>query len=70
MEEDSAKAEKSTGTKKNKWQDEEREEVYLTEKMNEATAQIHLGLEDKEGSNFQENDMSICSGNSDLNSQD
>ncbi len=38
--------------------------------MNEANAQIHLGLEDKEGSDFQENDMSIRSGDLDLNSQD
>jgi hypothetical protein len=38
--------------------------------MNEATTQIHLGLEDEEGSNFQENNMSIHSGNLDLNSQD
>jgi hypothetical protein len=52
MEEDSAEAEKSTGTKENKWKDVEREEAYLTKKMNEATAQIHLSSEDKEGSNF------------------
>jgi hypothetical protein len=38
--------------------------------MNEATTQIHLGLEDEEGSNFQENNMSIRSGDLDLNSQD
>jgi hypothetical protein len=70
MEEDFAEAEKSTSTKEYKWQDEEREEAYLTVKMNEATTQILLGLEDNEGSDFQENNMSICSGNLDLNSQD
>jgi hypothetical protein len=32
MEEDSAEAEKSTGTKENEWQDEEMEEAYLTAK--------------------------------------
>ncbi len=65
MEEDYAKAEKSTGTKENKWQDEEREEAYHTAKMNEATTQIQLGSKDKEGRDFQENDMNICSGNLD-----
>ncbi len=37
--------------------------------MNMATAQIHLGSND-EGSNFQENDMSIRSDDLDLNLQD
>jgi hypothetical protein len=47
-----------------------RKKLTSRKKLNEATAQIHLGSEDEEGSNFQENDMSICSGNLDLNSQD
>jgi hypothetical protein len=38
--------------------------------MNEATNQIHLSWADNEGSDFQENDMSIHSGDLDLNSQD
>ncbi len=70
MEEDFAEAEKSTSTEEYEWQDEEREEAYLTDIMNEATTQINLGSEDEEGSDFQENNMSICSGDLDLNSQD
>jgi hypothetical protein len=38
MEEDVAEAEKSTSTKEHKWQDEEKEEAYLTAKKNKATA--------------------------------
>ncbi len=70
MEEDCAEAEKSTSNKEYEWQDEEREQTYLTAKMNAATAKINLCSEDEEGSNFQENDMSIHSGDLDLNSQD
>ncbi len=70
MEEDFAEAEKSTSTNEYELQDEEREEAYLTAKMNEATAQINLGLEDEEGSDLQENNMNICSGNLNLNIKD
>ncbi len=41
---------RSTSTKEYKWQDEEKEEAYLTAKKNKATAQINLGSEEKEGS--------------------
>jgi hypothetical protein len=68
MEEDFAEAEKSTSTEEYEWQDEEKEENYLMAKMNEATAQINLGLEVEEGSDFQENNMSIRSGDLDLHS--
>ena len=66
---DSAGREESDSSKENEWQEEEKEEAYLTANMNMATAQLHLGSDD-EGSDFQENDMIIRSDDSDLNLQD
>ncbi len=66
---DSAGREESDSSEENVWQEEEKEESYLTAKMNMATAQLHLGSND-EGSDFQENIMSIRSDNLDLNLQD
>jgi hypothetical protein len=66
---DSAGTEESDSSEENEWQEEEKVESYLTAKMNMATAQLHLGSND-EGSNFQENNMSICSDDLDLNLQD
>ncbi len=68
MEEDSSGREESDSSKENKWQEEEKEESYLTAKMNMATTQLHLGSDD-EGSNFQENDISIYSDNLDLSQE-
>ena len=51
MDEDSAGREESDSSEENVWQEEEKEESYLTAKMNMATAQLHLGSDD-EGSNF------------------
>ncbi len=61
--------ERSDSSEENKWQEEEKEESYLTAKVNMATTQLHLGSDD-EGSNFQENNMSIRSDDLDLNLQD
>ncbi len=69
MEEDSAGREESDSSDENKWQEEEKEESYLTAKMDMTTAQLHLGSDD-EGSNFQENKINICSDDLDLNLQD
>ena len=51
MEEDSAGSKKSESTEENEWQEEEKETSHLTEKMNVATAQLHLSS-NEEGSNF------------------
>jgi hypothetical protein len=48
---DSAGREESDSSEENKWQEEEKEEAYLTANMIMATAQLHLGSDD-EGSNF------------------
>jgi hypothetical protein len=69
MEEDSAISEKSESIKEKEWQEEEKEASYLTAKMNVATARLHLGS-NEEGSNYQEDDMSIRSGDLDLTLQD
>ncbi len=63
---DSAEREESDSSEENKWQEEEKEESYFTAKMNMATAKLHLRSND-EGSNFQENNMSIHSDDLDLN---
>ncbi len=57
--------EESEVSKEFKWEDEKREENSLMVKMNMATAQCNLGS-DKEGSHFQEDNRSVCSGNLDL----
>jgi hypothetical protein len=44
------------------------EESYLTAKTNTATTQLNLGSNDK-GSNFQENNQSVCSDDLDLHPQ-
>ncbi len=66
---DSTGREESDSSKENKGQEEEKEESYLTGKMNMATAQLHFGSDDEE-SGFQENNMSIHSEDLDLNLQD
>jgi hypothetical protein len=63
---DSTGTEESDISKENEWQEDKKEESHLMAKMNIATAQLHLGSDDK-GSNFQENNMSIHSDNLDLN---
>ncbi len=69
MEEDSASSKKSESTKEKEWQEEEKEASYLTAKMNVATALLHPGS-DEEGSNYQEDIMSIRSSDLDLTLQD
>jgi hypothetical protein len=69
MDEDSASSEKSESTEEEEWQEEEKEASCLIAMMNVATAQLHLGS-DKEGSNYHEDDMSICSNDLNLNLQD
>jgi hypothetical protein len=69
MEEDSAGSKKSESPKENEWQEEDKT-FHLTAKVtNVASAQLHLGS-DEEGSNFQEDNMSIRSDDLDLNLQD
>jgi hypothetical protein len=69
MEGVSAGGEESDSSKEKEWQDEEKEESYLTAKMNIATAQLNLNSDDK-GSDFQENDMSVRSNDLNLHLQD
>ncbi len=52
-------------SKEKEWQDEEKEESYLTAKMNTTNTQLNLNSDDK-GSNFQENNMSVRSDDLDL----
>ncbi len=69
MEEDSAGRKESDSSEENEWQEEEKEESYLTANMIMATTQLHLGSNDEE-SNFQENDIIIRSDDLDLSLQD
>jgi hypothetical protein len=69
MEGVSVGGEESDNSKEKEWQDEEKEESYLAEKMNTATAQLNLDSND-EGSNFQENNLSVQLDDSDLQLQD
>jgi hypothetical protein len=64
-----AGGEESDSSKEKEWQDEEKEESYLTSKMNTATTQLNLNSDDK-GSDFQENNVSVQSNNLDLHLQD
>ncbi len=68
MEGFSVGGEESDSSKEKEWQDEEKEESYLTAKMNTATAQLNLDSND-EGSNFQENNMNVQSDDLDLQLQ-
>jgi hypothetical protein len=63
---DSTGREESGSSEENKWQEDKKEESHLMAKMNMATAQLHLGSDDK-GRNFQENNMSIRSDDLDMN---
>ncbi len=69
MDKDSASSEKSESTKEEEWQEEEKEASCFTARMNVAITHLHLGS-NKEGSNYREDDMSICSDDLDLNLQD
>jgi hypothetical protein len=69
MDKDSASSKKSESTEEEESQEQEKEASCLTARMNMATAQLHLGS-DKEGSDYREDDMSMCSNNLDLNLQD